>query len=42
MTQQPDPKLRLQRVFKTSKINEFRLWGLFLTMGGMGMMILGT
>ncbi len=28
--------------FKTSKINEFRLWGLLLTMVGMGVMILGT
>ncbi|MEI7028301.1 YgzB family protein [Paenibacillus sp. y28] len=27
--------------FKSSKINEFRLWGLFLTMAGMGLMILG-
>lgn len=28
--------------FKSSKINEFRLWGLLLIMGGMGIMILGT
>jgi hypothetical protein len=28
--------------FKSSKVNEFRLWGLVLTMGGMGIMILGT
>ena len=28
-------------VFKTSKIAEFRLWGLLLTLGGMGLMILG-
>lgn len=28
--------------FKSSKINEFRLWGLLLTMFGMGLMILGT
>ena len=28
-------------VFKSSKIAEFRLWGLLLTLGGMGMMILG-
>jgi hypothetical protein len=28
--------------FKSSKINEFRLWGLLLTMVGMGVMILGT
>ena len=28
--------------FKSSKVNEFRLWGLFLTMAGMGIMILGT
>lgn len=28
--------------FKSSKINEFRLWGLLLTLGGMGLMILGT
>lgn len=31
-----------QRLFKTSKINEFRLWGLVLTLAGMGMMVLGT
>lgn len=29
-------------IFKSSKINEFRLWGLLLTMVGMGIMILGT
>ena len=28
--------------FKSSKINEFRLWGLVLTLTGMGIMILGT
>lgn len=28
--------------FKSSKINSFRLWGLLLTMFGMGLMILGT
>ncbi|MEB3102138.1 DUF2614 family zinc ribbon-containing protein [Ferviditalea candida] len=28
--------------FKTGKINEFRLWGLLLTLAGMGIMILGT
>lgn len=28
-------------MFKSSKINEFRLWGLLLTLGGMGLMILG-
>lgn len=28
--------------FKSSKISEFRLWGLLLTMCGMGLMILGT
>lgn len=28
--------------FKTSKINEFRLWGLLLILIGMGLMILGT
>lgn len=27
--------------FKSSKINEFRLWGLLLTMVGMGLMIVG-
>ncbi|GGE01686.1 YgzB family protein [Paenibacillus nasutitermitis] len=27
---------------KSSKINEFRLWGLVLTLAGMGLMILGT
>ena len=29
-------------LLKSSKINEFRLWGLVLTLGGMGLMILGT
>lgn len=29
-------------LLKSSKINEFRLWGLLLTMIGMGIMILGT
>lgn len=29
-------------LFKSSKINEFRLWGLLLTMIGMGLMVLGT
>ncbi|MBP2002491.1 hypothetical protein J2Z69_003564 [Paenibacillus shirakamiensis] len=29
-------------LLKSSKINEFRLWGLLLTMIGMGLMILGT
>jgi hypothetical protein len=28
--------------FKSSKINEFRLWGLLLTLLGMGLMIMGT
>jgi hypothetical protein len=28
--------------FKSSKINSFRLWGLLLTMFGMGLMVLGT
>ncbi|MBW7476399.1 YgzB family protein [Paenibacillus oenotherae] len=28
--------------FKSSKINEFRLWGLMFTLAGMGLMILGT
>ncbi len=28
--------------FKSSKLNEFRLWGLLLTMGGMLVMIMGT
>ncbi|EXX85304.1 hypothetical protein BG53_08840 [Paenibacillus darwinianus] len=28
--------------FKSAKINEFRLWGLFFTLFGMGIMILGT
>ncbi|NBI29975.1 DUF2614 family zinc ribbon-containing protein [Chengkuizengella marina] len=27
---------------KSSKINELRLWGLLLTLGGMGIMIIGT
>jgi hypothetical protein len=27
--------------FRSSKVNEFRLWGLLLTLGGMLMMILG-
>ncbi|MBG9791940.1 hypothetical protein ABD76_05340 [Paenibacillus dendritiformis] len=30
------------RLFKTSKLSEFRLWGLVLILAGMGMMILGT
>lgn len=30
------------KVLKSSKINEFRLWGLVLTLTGMGIMILGT
>ncbi len=29
-------------LLKSSKINEFRLWGLLLTLIGMGIMILGT
>ena len=29
-------------ILKSSKINEFRLWGLLLTMAGMGIMVLGT
>ena len=29
-------------IFKTSKLNEFRLWGLLLTLLGMFLMILGT
>ncbi|CAM3029621.1 YgzB family protein [Paenibacillus sediminis] len=29
-------------LLKSSKINEFRLWGLLLTVLGMGLMILGT
>ena len=29
-------------LLKSSKINEFRLWGLLLTMAGMGIMVLGT
>ncbi|GIQ71001.1 hypothetical protein DUZ99_01460 [Xylanibacillus composti] len=28
--------------FKSSKLNEFRLWGLVLTLLGLGVMILGT
>lgn len=28
--------------FKSSKVNEFRLWGLVMTLAGMGIMILGT
>lgn len=28
-------------IMKTSKVNEFRLWGLLLTLGGMLLMILG-
>jgi hypothetical protein len=28
-------------LFKSSKLNEFRLWGLLLTMGGMFLMIVG-
>lgn len=29
-------------IFKSAKINAFRLWGLLLTMLGMGLMVLGT
>jgi len=29
------------KLFRTSKVNEFRLWGLLLTMGGMLLMIVG-
>lgn len=42
MGQQPESTIRPQRTFRSSKINEFRLWGLVLTLGGMGLMILGT
>jgi Protein of unknown function (DUF2614). len=28
--------------FKTSKLNEFRLWGLVFTLLGMGLMVVGT
>lgn len=31
-----------RRLFKTSKINEFRLWGLIFTLAGMVVMIGGT
>lgn len=30
------------KFFKSSKLNEFRLWGLLLTLIGMSLMILGT
>lgn len=30
------------KLFKSSKLNEFRLWGLLLTLIGMSLMILGT
>jgi hypothetical protein len=30
-----------KRVLRSSKVNEFRLWGLLLTMGGMLLMIIG-
>lgn len=30
------------KLMKSSKLNEFRLWGLLLTLVGMGLMILGT
>lgn len=30
-----------KKLFKSSKVNEFRLWGLLLTMGGMLLMIIG-
>lgn len=33
---------KLDRIMKSSKINEFRLWGLILTLAGMALMILGT
>ncbi|MGZ9587326.1 YgzB family protein [Paenibacillus marinisediminis] len=42
MSKQSEPAVRLHRIFRSSKINEFRLWGLVLTMAGMGLMILGT
>lgn len=42
MEQQTESTMRSQRTFRSSKINEFRLWGLVLTLGGMGLMILGT
>lgn len=42
MTNDSGRSVRLHHIFKSSKINEFRLWGLVLTMGGMGLMILGT
>lgn len=42
MGQQTESTIRPQRTFRSSKINEFRLWGLVLTLGGMGLMILGT
>lgn len=29
-------------IMQSSKLNEFRLWGLLLTLAGMGLMILGT
>lgn len=32
----------MNKVMKSSKINEFRLWGLVLTLGGMTTMIIGT
>ncbi|WP_442603257.1 DUF2614 family zinc ribbon-containing protein [Paenibacillus sp. KN14-4R] len=32
---------KTSKVMKSSKVNEFRLWGLLLTMGGMMMMIVG-
>lgn len=33
---------KLNKVMKSSKINEFRLWGLVLTLAGMALMIVGT
>lgn len=32
----------LDMLMQSSKLNEFRLWGLLLTLAGMGLMILGT
>lgn len=42
MEHQAENIVRSQRTFRSSKINEFRLWGLVLTLSGMGAMILGT
>jgi len=35
------PMDSVKKVLRSSKVNEFRLWGLLLTMGGMLLMVIG-